>query len=50
MLTAEAYQDYVAEAAESGIDAYILKPLTIKILKEKISIVVEKANNPPPYG
>ena len=48
MVTAEAYQDYVAEAAESVIDAYILKPLTIKVLKEKISIVVEKANNPPP--
>ena len=48
MVTAEAYQDYVAEAAESAIDAYILKPLTIKVLKEKISIVVEKANNPPP--
>jgi len=48
MVTAEAYQDYVAEAAESVIDAYILKPLTIKVLKEKISIVVEKSNNPSP--
>lgn len=48
MITAEAYQDYVAEAAESVIDAYILKPLTIKLLEEKISHVVEKANNPPP--
>ena len=28
MVTAQAYQDYVAEAAESVIDAYILKPLT----------------------
>ena len=48
MVTAQAYQDYVAEAAESVIDAYILKPLTIKVLDEKISLVVEKANNPPP--
>lgn len=48
MVTAHAYQDYVAEAAESEIDAYILKPLTIKLLEEKISLVVEKANNPPP--
>ncbi|GAI83496.1 unnamed protein product [marine sediment metagenome] len=42
------YQDYVAEAAESVIDAYILKPLSIKLLEDKISLVVEKANNPPP--
>jgi CheY-like chemotaxis protein len=48
MVTAHAYQDYVAEAAESVIDAYLLKPLTIKALEEKISLVVEKANNPPP--
>ena len=48
MITAQAYRDYVAEAAESEIDAYILKPLTIKLLDEKISLVVEKANNPPP--
>jgi len=48
MVTAQAYQDYVAEAAESEIDAYILKPLTIKLLEEKISLVVEEANNPPP--
>jgi len=48
MVTGQAYHDYVAEAAESVIDAYVLKPLTIKLLEEKISLVVEKANNPPP--
>ena len=48
MVTAHAYHDYVAEAAESVIDAYLLKPLTIKALQEKISLVVEKANDPPP--
>jgi len=48
MVTAHAYGDYVAEAAESEIDAYLLKPLTVKLLEEKISLVVEKANNPPP--
>lgn len=48
MVTAHAYGDYVAEAAESEIDAYLLKPLTVKVLQEKISLVVEKANNPPP--
>ncbi len=48
MITAEANREYVAEVAESEIDAYILKPLTIKVLDDKISFVVEKANNPPP--
>ncbi len=48
MITGQAYRDYVAEAAESEIDAYILKPLTIKLLEDKIFQVVEKANNPPP--
>jgi tetratricopeptide (TPR) repeat protein len=38
----------VAEAAESDIDAYILKPLTVKSLGDRISAVVEQANNPPP--
>ena len=47
MITAEAYRDYVAEAGESEIDAYILKPITIKLLEEKVSQVIEKANNPP---
>ena len=48
MVTAEAYTDYVAEVGESEVDAYILKPVTIKLLQEKLSSVVEKANNPPP--
>jgi CheY-like chemotaxis protein len=48
MVTGEAYQDYVAEIGESEIDAYILKPLTVKVLQEKIALVVGKANNPPP--
>ena len=48
MITAEANKEYVAEVAESEIDAYILKPLTIKLLDEKLSLVVAKANDPPP--
>lgn len=48
MITAEAYQDYVAEIGESEIDAYILKPLTVKVLQDKIAGVIEKANHPPP--
>ena len=48
MVTAEANREVVAEAAESDIDAYLLKPLTTKSLGGKISNMVEKANNPPP--
>ena len=48
MVTAESNREIVAEAAESDIDAYILKPLTVKSLGDRVSAVVEKANNPPP--
>ena len=48
MVTAESNKEIVAEAAESDIDAYLLKPLTIKSLGDKISNIVEKVNNPPP--
>ena len=48
MITAQAFMEFVAEAAESDIDAYILKPLTIKVLEEKIDYVVDRVNNPPP--
>ncbi len=48
MVTAQANRDMVAEAGESEIDAYLLKPLTVKSLGDKIEAVVDKANNPPP--
>jgi CheY-like chemotaxis protein/Flp pilus assembly protein TadD len=48
MVTGEAYQDYVAEAGESEIDSYVLKPVTIKLLEERVLQVIEKVNDPPP--
>lgn len=48
MVTAEAYSDFVAEIGESEVDAYILKPITVQVLEEKIRQVVEKINNPAP--
>lgn len=48
IITAESNRDIVAEAAESDIDAYILKPLTIKSLGSRIEHAINKANNPPP--
>lgn len=48
MITAEAYSDFVAEIGESEVDAYILKPITMNVLHEKIACVLEKVNNPSP--
>ncbi|MFH1581245.1 MAG: tetratricopeptide repeat protein [Pseudomonadota bacterium] len=48
MVTAEANQEIVAEAAESEIDAYILKPLTAKALESRVLKVIDRANHPPP--
>jgi len=50
MVTGETNSEIVAEAAESDIDAYILKPLTVKSLGDKIAEVVERANHPPPMS
>ncbi len=46
MITAEAERDIVINVAESDIDAYLLKPLTMKSLEEKVKIVIHSANNP----
>ncbi len=48
MVTAEAERDIVSEVAETEIDGYLLKPLTLSSLDNKIKFVVEKANNPDP--
>jgi CheY-like chemotaxis protein/Tfp pilus assembly protein PilF len=46
MLTAEAEKDIVYEVAEIEIDAYLLKPLTLESLDNKIRTVVHRANHP----
>ncbi len=48
MVTAYAHREFVAEAAESEIDAYILKPVTVKVLGDKVLGVIKNANKPPP--
>ncbi|GAB6095035.1 hypothetical protein JCM14469_12870 [Desulfatiferula olefinivorans] len=48
MITAEAEKEIVAEAAESDIDGYLLKPLTTQSLDEKIRSVIALANQPAP--
>ncbi len=46
MVTAEAERDIVSEVAESEIDGYLLKPLTLAVLDGKIKAVINKANHP----
>ncbi len=48
MVTAESQRDIVSEVAETEINAYLLKPLTLSALDEKIRAVVNKANKPDP--
>ncbi len=48
MITADAQQEFVTMAAESEIDAYLLKPITVGLVNEKIPPVIERANDPPP--
>ena len=47
MITANAYSDYVAEVGESHVDSYMLKPITVKLLEERVAAVIDKANDPP---
>jgi len=46
MVTAENERDIVSEVAETEVDAYLLKPLTLAALDQKIRMVVENVNNP----
>lgn len=48
MVTAEAEKKIVYEVAETEIDAYLLKPLTLEALDTKIRSVVDQVNNPHP--
>jgi CheY-like chemotaxis protein len=46
MVTAEAERDIVLEVAETEVDAYLIKPLTLDALDRKIRAVVHRVNNP----
>lgn len=48
MVTAEAERDIVSEVAETEIDGYLLKPLTLEFLDKKIKTAIERMNNPDP--
>ncbi len=46
MLTAEAEKDIVYEVAETEVDAYLIKPLTLEALDNKVKAAVHRANHP----
>jgi len=48
MVTAEVAEETIAEAAETDVDAYIIKPFIAKTLEEKIEQVLERRTNPSP--
>lgn len=42
MVTAEAKRDQIVEAAEAGVNGYVVKPFTAETLKEKIDKIFER--------
>lgn len=42
MVTAEARRDQIVEAAQSGVNGYVVKPFTAATLKEKIDKIFER--------
>lgn len=48
MVTAEVAEETIAEAAETEVDAYIIKPFIAKTLEEKIDQVLERKRHPSP--
>ncbi|MET0658367.1 MAG: chemotaxis response regulator CheY [Steroidobacteraceae bacterium] len=44
MLTAEAKREQIIEAAQAGVNGYVIKPFTAVTLKEKIDKILETRN------
>ena len=42
MLTAEAKREQIIEAAQAGVNGYVIKPFTAVTLKEKIDKILEQ--------
>ena len=43
MVTAEAKREQIVEAAQAGVNGYVVKPFTADALKEKIDRIFERA-------
>lgn len=44
LVTAEAKREQIIEAANAGVNGYVVKPFTAEILKEKIERIFERIN------
>ncbi len=44
MVTAEAKRDQIIEAAQAGVNGYVVKPFTAAVLKEKIDKIFERVD------
>lgn len=44
MVTAEAKREQIVEAAQAGVNGYIVKPFTAETLKEKIDKIFERVD------
>lgn len=42
MVTAEQKREQIVEAAEAGVNGYVVKPFTAQVLKEKIDKIFER--------
>jgi len=42
MVTAEAKRDQIIEAAQAGVNGYVVKPFTAQALQEKIAKIFER--------
>lgn len=42
MVTAEAKRDQIIEAAQAGVNGYVVKPFTAQVLKDKIEKIFER--------
>ncbi len=45
MVTAEAKRDQIIEAAQAGVNGYVVKPFTAQVLKEKIDKIFERVDS-----
>ena len=43
MVTAESKRDQIVEAAQAGVNGYVVKPFTAGTLEEKIRLIFERA-------
>ncbi len=46
MVTAESKREQIVEAAQAGVNGYVVKPFTAGTLKEKIDKIFERIETP----